>query len=65
MIKVMHGVSSSNDASFDEVHEFEFAGVRTLYTFVNEYAIEVAKEIQEHSMGHDFPLVEMTEDSTG
>ena len=65
MIKVMHGVSCPKDAFFDEVHEFEFASLRTLYTFVKEYAIAVAKEIQEHSMGHAFPVVEMIEDSNG
>jgi len=65
MIKVMHGVSCPKDAFFDEVHEFEFASLRTLYTFVKEYAIEVAKERQENTMGQEFPLVEMVEDSNG
>ena len=59
MIKVMHGVSYPNDAFFDEVHEFEFASLRTLYTFVKEYAIAVAENIHESS------LVEMIEDSNG
>jgi hypothetical protein len=65
MVNVIHGIGSSNDASFDVVHNFEFASVRTLYTFVKEYAIEIAKERQESTMGHAFPLVEMVEDSNG
>ena len=68
MINVIRGVGCSNDASFEVVEKFENfknASVRTLYTFVKEYAIEVAKERQESTMGHAFPLVEMVEDSNG
>ena len=68
MINVIRGIGCSNDASFEVVEKFENfkdASVRTLYTFVKEYAIEVAKERQENTMGHEFPLVEMVEDSNG
>lgn len=65
MINVIRGIGCSNDASFDIIHEFKVASVRTLYTFVKEYAIEIAKERQENTMGQDFPLVEMVEDSNG
>ena len=68
MINVVRGIGCSNDASFEVVERFENfkdVSVRTLYTFVKEYAIEVAKERQENTMGHEFPLVEMVEDSNG
>lgn len=68
MINVIRGIGCSNDASFEVVEKFQNfkdASVRTLYTFVKEYAIEVAKERQENTMGHEFPLVEMVEDSNG
>jgi len=68
MINVVRGIGCSNDASFEVVEKFENfkdASVRTLYTFVKEYAIEVAKERQENTMGQEFPLVEMVEDSNG
>lgn len=67
-VNVIRGIGCSNDASFEVVEKFENfkdASVRTLYTFVKEYAIEVAKERQENTMGHAFPLVEMVEDSNG
>ena len=67
-VNVIRGIGCSNDASFEVVEKFENfkdASVRTLYTFVKEYAIEVAKERQENTMGHEFPLVEMVEDSNG
>jgi len=67
-VNVIRGIGCSNDASFEVVEKFENfkdASVRTLYTFVKEYAIEVAKERQENTMGWSFPLVEMVEDSNG
>ena len=67
-VNVIRGIGCSNDASFEVVEKFENfkdASVRTLYTFVKEYAIELAKERQGNTMGQSFPLVEMVEDSNG
>jgi hypothetical protein len=42
-VNVIEGNSYSEDAVFDIVHKFEFVTLRTLYTFVKEYAMEIAK----------------------
>jgi len=67
-VNVIRGIGCSNDASFEVVEKFQNfkdASVRTLYTFVKEYAIELAQERQGNTMGQSFPLVEMVEDSNG
>jgi len=57
-VHIVEGNAYSDDAVFDIVHTFEFVTLRTLYTFVKEYAIEIAKRT-------DGCLVEMCEDSAG
>jgi len=42
-VNVVEGNVYSDDAVFDIVHSFEFVTLRTLYTFVKEYAMEIAK----------------------
>ncbi len=39
-VDVVEGNAYSDDAVFDIVHKFEFVTLRTLYTFVKEYALE-------------------------
>ena len=57
-VDVVEGNAYSDDAVFDIVHTFEFVTLRTLYTFVKEYAIEIAKRT-------DGCLVEMCEGRNG
>ena len=64
-VNVIRGIGCSNDAIFDAIARFQNISVRTLYSFIKEYAIEFAKERQENTMGWSFPLVEMIEDSNG
>lgn len=56
-VRVVEGTAYSDDAVFDIVHTFEFVTLRTLYTFVKEYAMEIAKTAP--------CLIEMCEDSAG
>lgn len=57
-VNVVEGNVYSDDAVFDIVHQFEHVTLRTLYTFVKEYAMEIAKK-------KDNCLVEMCESRNG